>query len=345
MDNERTKLIKLGSFVAVGIIFFIFILYLIGRQQNLFEQTFRVQTVFENVDGLQKGNSVWFVGVKVGTVKQVDIESAKAVRLTLNLISDSRKFIKKDVVASISSDGVIGNKIVILSGGTDAAEPVERMDIIKSETSTGIGDLLTTFETTNDNLKAITTDFKKITSGIVSGKGTVGGLFQDSLMYGQIQASIRQARLASNNTERATRELSTMMANINAGKGMAGALLNSPDYEKRLDASVTSVQKTIENASGTVERLNLMTDELKNLVKDINDPSSPLGVMMSDTVFAKNLQETMQNLEGSTGQLDETLKDAKKSFILRENIFRKNKEYRKKNLKKEAGSGDSPRGN
>lgn len=345
MDKERTKLIKLGSFVVVGIIFFIFILYLIGREQNLFEKTFRIQTVFENVNGLQKGSNVWFAGVKIGTVKKINIESSEAVRLTLNIASDAKEFIKRDALATISSDGPIGNKIVIISGGGKETPVIDNMGILKSDKAPGLDDLLTTFTVTNENLKAITTDFKDISRGIATGKGTVGGLFQDSTMYAQIQRSVNQARQASSNTARATKELSDMMANINAGKGMVGALLNDPGYEKRLDESVSSVQSTLKNASGTVDRLNSMTDELKSLVKEINNPNSPLGVMMSDSVFARNLQETMDNLQGSTGELDETLDNAQKSFFLRENIFRKNKEYRKKNLKKAEGSGQSPRGN
>lgn len=349
MDNERTKLIKLGSFVVVGVIFFIFILYLIGRQQNLFDKTFRVQTVFENVDGLQKGSSVWFAGVKIGTVKSIDIESSTAVKLTMNITSDNKQFIKKDAVASIGSDGFIGNKLVIISGGSSAAEVIDNMGMLKSESGTGLDDLMATFQVTNDNLQAITTDFKGITNGIASGKGTVGGLFKDSTMYAQIQASIREARLASLNTKNATKGLSDMMANINAGKGMAGALLNSPEYEKRLNESVQSAQATIQNAAGTMKRVDQITQDLNVLVKDLNNPDSPLGVLMQDSVFARNLQETMRNLEGSTDELDETLKDVQKSFLMRERIFRKNKEYRKSNLKKQeaeaAANGESPRGN
>ena len=137
-----------------------------------------------------------------------------------------------------------------------------------------------------------------------------------------------------------------MAGALNAGPE---ALLNSPEYEKRLNESVQSAQATIQNAAGTMKRVDQITQDLNVLVKDLNNPDSPLGVLMQDSVFARNLQETMRNLEGSTDELDETLKDVQKSFLMRERIFRKNKEYRKSNLKKQeaeaAANGESPRGN
>ncbi|MCB0852805.1 MAG: MCE family protein, partial [Bacteroidetes bacterium] len=243
MEQESTKYTKLGIFVLIGIIFFIFILALIGRQNNVFESNFRIYARFSNIEGLQKGSNVWFSGVKIGVVKDVVIESTDAVKLELKLSDDLQRFIKKDATAKIGSDGLLGNKIVVISGGTEEASPVAEGDMLEASSGLNTDDLLATFKITNDNLAKITDDVSVMLTDIRQGKGSVGSLINDSLIYKDLKASMNSANLATRNSARIAQDLSKLVNGINQGEGMVGAILKDTSYKNLIDHTLEKKKK------------------------------------------------------------------------------------------------------
>ena len=73
MANKPFNNIKLGVFILLGLLFLILLLYMIGRNRNMFGSNFKLKARFENVQGLKAGNNVRFGGIEVGTVKKVNI--------------------------------------------------------------------------------------------------------------------------------------------------------------------------------------------------------------------------------------------------------------------------------
>src|SRR3970040_98526 len=113
MKKNISSKIRLGIFISLGIAVFIVAIYFIGDKQQLFRSTFRVSGVFEDVGGLQAGNNVRLSGINVGTIDNVSIISDTSVRVVIVIDESTRKFIRKDAVASIGSEGLMGNKVLI----------------------------------------------------------------------------------------------------------------------------------------------------------------------------------------------------------------------------------------
>src|ERR1041385_8820781 len=129
MDSHTPKFkIRLGLFIAGGIAIFLFAIFIIGRQKNLFNPVFRLTTTFYSISGLQVGNNVRFSGINVGTVDNIRIINDSTVRVDMlikkdvqQFIKDVQQFIKEDCEAAIGSEGIIGDKILIIGqGSTDA---------------------------------------------------------------------------------------------------------------------------------------------------------------------------------------------------------------------------------
>lgn len=179
MKKDATNKIKLGIFISIGIVMFILGIYFIGERQQLFRSTFRVSGVFKDVAGLQAGNNVRFSGVNVGTIDNINIVSDTAVVVNILIDENTREFIKKDAVASIGSEGLMGNKILIISPGTGGKMKIEDNDTVKTVQPINMDDVLISLKTTIDNTSNITYDLSKITSSIQSGKGTIGKLLMD----------------------------------------------------------------------------------------------------------------------------------------------------------------------
>ncbi|HTF16588.1 MAG TPA: MlaD family protein, partial [Chryseolinea sp.] len=114
METEELKQnIKLGAFVFAGVLLFIVALFYIGRENTLFNRTFTISAVFKNIEGLKEGDKVWLSGVKIGTVKHVQIVSEGQVVVAMALRDKQNEFIKQNATAFIGSDGLVGNKIVV----------------------------------------------------------------------------------------------------------------------------------------------------------------------------------------------------------------------------------------
>ena len=129
-STGSTRAIIVGIFIFLGLAIFIITILTLGSQHKTFEKSITVKTFFDNVNGLQKGNNVWFSGVKVGTIRKVNLKENGKVEVEMSIEEKSVKFIPKDVKAKLSSDGLIGNKIIEIYGGTPTGAKIEAGDIV-----------------------------------------------------------------------------------------------------------------------------------------------------------------------------------------------------------------------
>jgi phospholipid/cholesterol/gamma-HCH transport system substrate-binding protein len=179
MKKDTSYKIKLGIFISLGITLFILGIYFIGERQQLFRSTFHLSGVFKDVSGLQAGNNVRLSGINVGTVENISIVSDTSIRVEILIDENIRKFIKKDAVASIGSEGLMGNKILIINPGTGGKMGIENNDTVKTIQPINMDDILISLKTSIDNTSNITSNLSKITGNIQSGKGAIGRLLTD----------------------------------------------------------------------------------------------------------------------------------------------------------------------
>ncbi|MBS1935401.1 MAG: MCE family protein, partial [Bacteroidetes bacterium] len=168
-----------GIFIFLGLIIFLTAVFTIGNQQKAFEKTVTIKVIFDDVNGLQPGNNVWLSGVKIGTVKKINFHGNTQVEIIMNIDRAASRHIQRNAMAKISSDGFIGNKIVVIYGGTNEAENINSGDYLQSEKNTGTDDILSTLQKNNINLLAITDNLKIVSEKIKDGKGTLGKLIND----------------------------------------------------------------------------------------------------------------------------------------------------------------------
>src|SRR6188474_1845093 len=142
METQELKQnIKLGAFVMIGLVLFAVALFYIGKENIFFNRIFTISAVFKNIEGLKEGDKVWLSGVKIGTVKHVQIVSEGKVIVALSLRDKQNEFIKKDATAFIGSDGLVGNKIVVIRTGNDK-QVIQDNDTINSLAPTDTQELI-----------------------------------------------------------------------------------------------------------------------------------------------------------------------------------------------------------
>jgi phospholipid/cholesterol/gamma-HCH transport system substrate-binding protein len=183
MDTHTQKFkFRLGFFVAGGLAIFILAIFIIGKQKNLFNPVFNLTANFHNVSGLQVGNKVRFSGINVGTVDNIRIVNDSTVRIDMLIKKDVWQFIKVDCSVAIASEGIIGDKLLIISQGRSDEDLAKEGQQLQSTEPVETDAIMKSLRTTGENAEVITKQLAEIMTKINKGDGTLGRLIQDKTM-------------------------------------------------------------------------------------------------------------------------------------------------------------------
>lgn len=309
-------MVLVGVFVAGGLLFLIAGILVIGNLHETFQRKMKVVALFNDVQGLQAGNNIWFSGVKIGTVSTIQFYGSSKVKVILRIETASQKYIRKNAKVKISTDGLIGNKILVIYGGSPRADIIQEEDTLKVEETLSSDDIMNTLQENNKNLLTITSDIKSISNGLTSGKGTAGKLLQDSSLYINFNATAASLRNASLKAERMLSSLNEFSAGLNRKGSLA--------HELTADTII------IQNIRASASNLKMMSDSANSLVNTLNNASNnsktTVGVLLHDEEAGAQMKSLISNLNSGSKKLDEDLEALQHNFLFRKYFKKKEKE-------------------
>jgi phospholipid/cholesterol/gamma-HCH transport system substrate-binding protein len=323
-QSDNRKQLTVGIFIFIGLLIFILGIFTLGGQRKTFVKSFTVNVIFDDIQGLKTGNNVWYSGVKIGTIKKIQFYGNAQVQVTVNIDEEAHKYIHKDAKASISSDGLIGNKIIVITGGNPKYPFVEDGDMLQVQNALSTDDIMKTFQVNNKNLVDITGDFKTLARGLVEGKGTAGALLADEKIADNFKAIVSNLQRTTASTDRMARELDQFSKKLNTKGGLADKMLTDTAVFAKLQASVNELQKTAQSASALTQNLN-------NASSKLNQTDNAAGLLLNDHKTADQVRAIMTNLQTSSEKLDQDLEALQSNWLLRGFFKKKNKEAETKN--------------
>ncbi len=182
--------IKTGIFTVIGLLMLIVAIFLIGRTKNMFGNTFHIYGTFKNVGGLEAGNNVRFVGINVGTVVNIKIISDTLARVDMIIDEKTHPFIKSDAIASIGSDGLMGDKLISIASTSANSVVISNGARITSVDPADFGAIISKVQHIASNAEVITDGLAGIATQISSGKGNIGRLIYDNSIAKNLDASM-----------------------------------------------------------------------------------------------------------------------------------------------------------
>lgn len=307
MEKTDAQKIRLGLFVIIGSLFFLAAIYFVGNKQNMFGNTSNLKAVFVNVSGLQVGNNVRYAGIDIGTVKSIEMINDTTINVAMSIEDKMLTHIKKDAIATIGSDGLVGNMIVNIIPGKGNAQAVVAGDVLQSYSRASTDEMLKTLDVTNKNAALLTADLLKITNEINQGKGTVGVLLKDSLMSKDLKETMH-------GTAESVANLNKMILSLNQEDNVIG-LLKDKDVALKMKNIITNLEKS----SGEIDKV---VTNLNATVVNIKDGKGALNYLSNDENLVKKIDSTMTNLNDASTKLNENLEALKHNFLFR-GYFRK----------------------
>jgi len=198
MDTHTQKFkVRLGLFVAGGLALFVLAIFIIGKQKNLFNPVYKLTTTFYNVSGLQVGNNIRFSGINVGTVDNIIIINDSTVRVDMLIKKEVKKFIKSDCGVAIGSEGLIGDRLLVITqGSTESPSAKEGQELVSAE-PVETDAIMASLQVTAGNAEIITEQLAEIMIKINQGKGTLGKLIQDTAIAENLSQTIVNLKKSS----------------------------------------------------------------------------------------------------------------------------------------------------
>ncbi len=308
MKKASNYIWKLGMFVLLGLTLFVITIYFIGKNKNMFASTFHLKSQFKNVSGLKIGNNVRFSGINIGTVKNIEFVSDSAVVVDLIIKEEIQKFIKKDAIASIGSDGLMGDKVLTISPGTSSNEIVKDNATIGSTKAVELEDLMKGLRKSVDNAQIITLQLSEFSLKINKGKGALNKILTDEEFSNGISKTITNLQISSD-------EFVVFSKNMNDKNGTLSKLMTNPNY-------ANSIEKTLNN-------LEKSSNEFDTFSKKMNNNKGILSKIVTNERLAVSLDSSLTNIEKGSKKLLEIEEAAKHNFFLR-GFFRKQKKAEEK---------------
>jgi phospholipid/cholesterol/gamma-HCH transport system substrate-binding protein len=307
VTDERSELgqrLRVGVFVLVALAAFLGMIYALGARARLFEARYTVHADFTEVGGLVEGATVRLAGVQIGRVAGVNLplQPGGKVRVDLAIAKQFADRVRKNSVARIETQGLLGDKLVELSVGTMAAPATRDGDVIA------------------------TRDAADLTRIMSEGSETVK---QATKMMEEASATFASAR-------KVTEQVARIVNEVEKGTGWAHALVyEEPVTLRRMNDVIASTQRlldrvergegaagvlTSEASTAAARRLVAAMDRLARVAEQPGGPDAGLvpallfdpkykAVLEDLKVVAHNFREVSDRLVGGKGMLGALVKD------------------------------------
>ncbi|MEO6175806.1 MAG: MlaD family protein [Flavobacterium circumlabens] len=311
MKKKSDYIWKLGLFVIAALTIFLVAVYFIGKSQNLFGDTFSLKAKFKNVSGLKKGNNVLLSGITIGTIKDISFISDSTVVVNMVIREEVHQYIKTDALASIGSDGLMGDKVLTISPRNGLALMVKDGDMIVSNEAAALEDLISGLKKSIDNAEIITKELSEFSYKINNGKGALSKVLTDENFAKSIDVTMNNLKASSN-------EFAVFTKKINDKDGTLSKLMTDPYY-------ANSIKRSLSGFESSVSDLNVFTAKL-------NTGKGILPKLINNERLANSLDSTLTNLQTGSENLIEIEQAAKQNFLLRGYFKKKKKQDAKKAL-------------
>jgi phospholipid/cholesterol/gamma-HCH transport system substrate-binding protein len=317
--SERRQKLRVGVFVLIGVAAFLGMVYALGARARLFEPRFTVFAEFTEVGGLVDGATVRLAGVQIGRVSGVQLppDPGGKVRVEMSIARQFGDRIRKDSVARIETQGLLGDKIIEITVGTAAAPPIAPNDLLASTDPFDIGRVM------NQSAEVV-----RSVGGLAESLRDTAVALNQSRLIEEAAATVQSAR-------KITDQVGRIVSEVERGKGWAHALIyEEPVALRRINDLVTTTQAlldrvergegaagvlTSEQSTASAKRFLAAMDKLSRVVEQPSPGDGVLPALLFDPkyrpvlddlgVTARNLREVSARLAGGRGTLGSLVKD------------------------------------
>ncbi|MFN6037200.1 MAG: MlaD family protein [Bacteroidota bacterium] len=311
--KETINNIKLGIFVIAGTILFIVALYLVGTKKNIFGSNIKIKAKFKNVNGLMEGNNVRFGGIDIGSIEKINLASDSNVLVEMWIEKSAGKFIRKNYIASVGTDGLMGNRLINIHAETIKAETISNGDELLTINPLETEEMLKAFNSTGINMKSITENLNAITFKLRENNALWEILSKKEIGI-KIEDFINLINITASKAEHIVSRIEDYSEKINDEKSFISKL-SGEEYSKKLTVMLDDLHSLEDSAK-------LIMTEVHQVTRKLNKGQGTIPKLLNDTSTLNEMNSAFAQIKKSAKVLEEDLEGLKYSFPLKR-FFRK----------------------
>ncbi|MDP3275464.1 MAG: MlaD family protein [Deltaproteobacteria bacterium] len=313
VDAKGSNYLRVGIFVALGLLATAALIFVIGNERNLFQSHVILHTSFTNASGLRAGSPVRLGGIVIGSVTAVSFGREPRdtqMHVDFEITQTSLVRVRRNSVAEIASKGLLGDKALDITMGDPAQPAVPNGGTIEGRSEDALADamrnagtilarantvldtiIVATRPLTNPQLSAdlvaLVHDLRLVGDQVATGDGTVGRLLRDPRMAEDIRGTLTAARGAIGSVERTTHQVEALARDARTGRGMIHALV----YDERggqaigrlgeAAGEVAAITRDVRTGNGGMHNL-IYGDDLSAAARDVRQATSSMRDIMRD---------------------------------------------------------------
>lgn len=314
-NPDARRLWRNGIFTVGALTVIAIFVLAIGSKNQLLARKSAFTTRVPSASGLKEGDSVMFLGVRVGVIEKLEITGPDSVVLHYKVDSTAAKQFTTASRATIGMLGVLGDKLIEITPGTGKRAPLEGDTEILYDASATFENIASGAQDLVSNLQQLSNRLGKLMEMLEKGQGTIPRLFNDPVYSKQVLGDL-QGDL---------RGMHDLLNQLNAGQGTLGRLLNDPQFAERLLGHIEGAARNLEGLTQKIERgpgaLHTLTadgefdKEMRALVHDLRSATAALngrggliGRLLNDKAygdeFARHLASSATHLDSILGKID-----------------------------------------
>jgi phospholipid/cholesterol/gamma-HCH transport system substrate-binding protein len=328
MPTRLNNNIKLGTFVMGGLLFLVLMLYMIGKNRNLFGSTYVLKARFENIQGLVAGNNVRYAGINTGTVKKISILNDTTIEVTMILEKKMLEVVHKNAIASIGTEGLVGNKVLNITPNRQPAALAVEGDILDSKKIVSTDEMLQKLANTNNDVSVIA-DNLKIAIQRVNNSTALWTILNDNTLPQSLRASATNVKLATAKADHIVENINGIVNDVKNGKGSLGIVLRDTSLAKNLNDAIVKIKNVGAEAETVTVEINKI---INGIEQDINNGKGTANAVLKDSLIVVKLHSILNNIEKSTDGFNQNMEALKHNFLLR-GYFKKLEKQKKKEIK------------
>lgn len=314
MDKTVSQNIRLGVLVITGLAIFVAAIYVLGNKQSMFGKTIEIFATFTNVNGLLVGNNVRYAGIDAGVVKKIEMMNDTSIKVTMDVEKSIALHIRKDALAGIGSDGLVGNMIINITPGKGTAGPVQSGDQIKTLLRVSTDEILNTLKVTNENAALLTADLVKITGEVLTGKGMIGMLLNDQQLATDLKDMIHSLKVTSIKADQSVRELQSLISALNNKNNVLGVV-----QDTAVARQIKGILTTLEASS---KEINQAAKQANATITNLKEGKGAVNYLSNDPELVQKIGHTMVKIDTTIDQINQAgIKLNENLEALKHNIF------------------------
>ena len=304
----KTRLAGVGLFVIGGVILFGLGLFFIGDRRQLFDESFEITAEFSRLAGLQNGAEVRVAGLDAGEVVEIQypVSPSHRFRVKMRIIEDLRPLVRADSLASIETDGLVGNKLIQIEAGSEEAEMVSDGELIRGRDPFELAELMQeardTLGVIDDTVRAVQDDLSETAEQVEVAMERADATFQ--VVGENIRRMTDSGRVIAADVE-------SMVADVRAGRGNLGKLVNDEALYHRAREAVDDLYRVAGDAEEVFANVKAITEDAQDAFEEFQSTAGPTPGFVAD------LRSTLQSAREATSDLAENMESMKRNFLFR----------------------------